>query len=105
MNRHLDRLPAKVRDAALTALRGPIAENPHRFDRPFVGGLAGPFSARRGEYRIIYSIDELAKLVLVHQVEHSASAYRRRLTRLYTRLYGRDGSHRGSVKDATRGWP
>ena len=76
--RHLNRLPAKVRDAALTALRGPIAEDPHRLGKPLVGDLAGLFSARRGDYRIIYSIDELAKLVLVHRVQHRASPYRRR---------------------------
>ncbi|MGH9098781.1 MAG: type II toxin-antitoxin system RelE family toxin [Acidimicrobiales bacterium] len=76
--RHLNQLPAKVRDAALTALRGPIAENPHRLGKPLVGDLAGLFSARRGDYRIIYSIDELTKLVLVHRVQHRASAYRRR---------------------------
>ena len=76
--RHLNQLPAKVRHAALTALRGPIAENPHRLGKPLVGDLAGLFSARRGDYRIIYSIDEIAKLVIVHRVQHRASAYRRR---------------------------
>ncbi|MGH8989223.1 MAG: type II toxin-antitoxin system RelE family toxin [Acidimicrobiales bacterium] len=76
--RHLNQLPAKVRDAALTALRGPIAENPHRLGKPLVGDLAGLFSARRGDYPIIYSIEELTKLELVHRVQHRASAYRRR---------------------------
>ena len=55
--RHLNQLPAKVRDAALVVLHGPLADNPHRLGKPLVGELAGLFSARRGDYRIIYSID------------------------------------------------
>ena len=76
--RHLNRLPAKIRDAALAALHGPIRENPHRLGRALVGELAGLFSARRGDYRIIYSIDDTAKIVIVHRIQHRASVYRRR---------------------------
>ncbi|MGH8995939.1 MAG: type II toxin-antitoxin system RelE family toxin [Acidimicrobiales bacterium] len=72
----LNRLPVKVRDAALTVLHGPIAENPHRLEKTLVGHLAGLLSARRGDYRIIYSIDDTAKIVLVHRVQHRGSVYR-----------------------------
>ena len=76
--RHLNRLPTKIRDAALAALHGPIRENPHRLGKALVGELAGLFSARRGDYRIIYSIDDTAKIVIVHRIQHRASVYRRR---------------------------
>lgn len=76
--RHLNRLPAKIRDAALAALHGPIRENPHRLGKALVGELAGLFSARRGDYRIIYSVDDTARIVIVHRIHHRASAYRRR---------------------------
>ena len=76
--RHLDRLPGKVRDAALAALHGPIRESPHRLGKQLVGELSGPFSARRGDYRIIYSIDDTARIVVVHRVQHRASVYRGR---------------------------
>lgn len=76
--RHLNRLPTKVRDAALSALHGPIAEDPRRLGKALVGELAGLFSVRRGDYRIIYSIDEAAKLLIVHRVQHRDSAYRPR---------------------------
>ena len=76
--RHLNRLPTKIRDAALAALRGPNSENPHRLGRALVGELAGLFSARRGDYRIIYSIDDTAKIVIVHRIQHRGSVYRRR---------------------------
>lgn len=75
---HLNQVPAKVRDAALAALQGVIAENPYRLGKPLVGQLAGLYSARRGDYRIIYSIDEGAKVVTVHRVQHRSSAYRSR---------------------------
>ncbi|MGH9102651.1 MAG: type II toxin-antitoxin system RelE family toxin [Acidimicrobiales bacterium] len=76
--RHLDRLPPKVRDAALAALHGPIGENPRQLGKALVGELAGLFSARRGDYRIIYSLDDAAKVVTVHRVQHRGSAYRPR---------------------------
>jgi mRNA interferase RelE/StbE len=75
--RHLNRLPAKIRAAVLAALHGPIRENPHRLGKVLVGELAGLFSARRGDYRIIYSIDDTAKIVIVHRIQHRASVYRR----------------------------
>jgi len=76
--RHLDRLPPKVRHAALAALHGPIRENPYRLGKPLVGELSGLFSARRGDYRIVYSIGEAAKVVVVHRVQHRGDVYRLR---------------------------
>jgi mRNA interferase RelE/StbE len=76
--RHLDRLPPKVRDAAISLVFGGLAANPHRVGRPLVGELAGLYSARRGDYRIVYEIDDDAKVVLVHRVQHRRAAYRRR---------------------------
>jgi mRNA interferase RelE/StbE len=75
--RNLDKLPTKVRDAALVALRGPVSENPRRLGKPLVAELDGLFSARRGDYRIIYSIDDEANVVIVHRIQHRRSAYRR----------------------------
>ncbi len=76
--RYLNRLPTKIRDAALATLHGPIRENPRRLGKSLVGELAGLFSARQGDYRIIYSIDDTAKIVIVHRIQHRASVYRRR---------------------------
>jgi mRNA interferase RelE/StbE len=76
--RHLNRLPEKIRDAARVALRGPISENPRRLGNALVGDLAGLFSARRGDYRIVYEIDEESKIVTVHRVQHRGTVYRSR---------------------------
>ena len=76
--RHLRRLPEKVRVAALETMLGPVCENPRQVGKPLVGKLAGLFSARRGDYRIIYEILEEEAAVVVHRVQHRGDVYRPR---------------------------
>ena len=76
--RHLNQLPEKVRDAAIQTILGPIAERPRRVGKPLVGELTGLYSARRGDYRVIYEIDDEHKVVIVHRVQHRRVAYRPR---------------------------
>lgn len=76
--RHLDRLPEKVRAAVIETILGSIAENPQRAGKPLRGELEGLYSARRGEFRVIYEIDEDAQIVLVHRAQHRGRVYRTR---------------------------
>lgn len=76
--RHLNRLPDKVRAAILEAIFGSIAENPQRAGKPLRGELEGLYSARRGEFRVIYEIDDSSRVIIVHRAHHRRSAYRRR---------------------------
>ena len=76
--RHLNRLPDKVRAAVVETIFGSIAENPQRAGKPLKGELEGLYSARRGEFRVIYEIDEVASVVIVHRAQHRRSSYRRR---------------------------
>lgn len=76
--RHLDRLPAKVRAAVIETVLGSIAENPQRAGKPLRGELDGLYSARRGEFRAIYEIDEATRVVLVHRAHHRRRVYRPR---------------------------
>ena len=76
--RHLNRLPNKVRTAVLETIFGSIAENPQPAGKALRGELEGLRSARRGEFRVIYEIDEDRQVVLVHRAQHRRSAYRRR---------------------------
>jgi len=76
--RHLNRLPEKVRTAVLETILGSIAENPRRAGKPLKGELEGLYSARRGEFRAIYEIEDATKVVLVHRAQHRGSVYRRR---------------------------
>jgi mRNA-degrading endonuclease RelE of RelBE toxin-antitoxin system len=74
---HLNRLPDKVRAAVLETILGSIAEDPERAGKPLRGELEGLYSARRGDSRVIYEIDEAPGVVLVHRARHPRSAYRR----------------------------
>lgn len=76
--RNLNRLPEKVRAAVIETILGTIAENPHRAGKPLRGELEGLYSARRGDFRIIYEIDDDAQIVLVHRAQHRGTAYRPR---------------------------
>jgi mRNA-degrading endonuclease RelE of RelBE toxin-antitoxin system len=76
--RPLTRLPEKVATAVVEFLYGSLAENPHRVGKPLKLGLAGMHSARRGDYRVIYRIDDDQRLVTVIAIEHRSDIYRPR---------------------------
>ena len=66
----------KVAAAALEAIQS-IAADPRRMGKPQHLELAGQWSARRGPYRIIYSIDDSNDTITVIAVAHRADVYRR----------------------------
>lgn len=76
--RHLNRLPEKVRAAALETILGPIASEPRRVGKALVGDLAGLYSARRGDYRVLYQIDERNRVVVILRIQHRRDVYRPR---------------------------
>jgi len=76
--RALGRLPEKIATAAVEFLYGSLAAAPHRVGKPLKLGLAGLHSARRGDYRVIYRIDDQHHLVTVLAIEHRSDVYRPR---------------------------
>ena len=76
--RALSRLPEKIGIAVVEFCYGSLSQNPHRAGKPLRLGLAGLLSARRGDYRIIYRIDDDLKRVEIVAIEHRADAYRPR---------------------------
>jgi len=74
----LSRLPEKAATAAVEFIYGSMAANPHRVGKPLRLGLAGLHSARRGDYRVIYRIDDRERRIDVVAIEHRADAYRPR---------------------------
>ncbi len=76
--RDLIRLPEKVATAAIEFLYEAVAANPHQTGAALRLGLEGLHSARRGDHRIIYAIDDEARTVRVVTIEHRADVYRRR---------------------------
>ena len=76
--RHLNRLPEKVRAAVIEAIFETIAKNPQRAGKTLRGELEGLYSARRGDFRVIYEIDEERTAIVVHPAQHRRSVYRDR---------------------------
>ena len=76
--RALTRLPEKAGTAVDEFLYGSLAENPHRAGKPLKLGLQGLRSARRGDYRVIYRIDDHLRQVTVVAIEHRSDIYRPR---------------------------
>jgi mRNA interferase RelE/StbE len=73
--RQIDRLPIAVAAAVIETIDA-IASNPRRLGKPLRFELSGRWSARRGPYRIIYSIDDATHTVSVLAVAHRADVYR-----------------------------
>lgn len=69
-------LPEAVAAACYAFLSGPLADNPHRVGKPLTGMYDGLHSARRGEYRVIYRIDDGIVVVVVVAIRHRHDAYR-----------------------------
>ncbi len=74
--RHLaELLPEAVAAACGEFLYGPLAEHPHRVGAPLRKPFEGYWRARRGEYRVRYTIDDSAKIVHVLDISHRRVAY------------------------------
>lgn len=71
-----EQLPEAVAAACLEFLYGPLAENPQRVGAPLRKPLAGYWRARRGEYRVRYTIEESNQTVQVLDISHRWDAYR-----------------------------
>lgn len=76
--RALGRLPGRVATAVVEFIYGPLAEQPHRVGRPLRFELEGKHSAHRGDYRVVYEIDEPGRRVVVLVIAHRADVYRPR---------------------------
>jgi mRNA interferase RelE/StbE len=72
-------LPATVAAAAIEFVTGPLLENPRRVGRPLGEELSGIYSARLArDWRVLYEIDEEKLAVVVLDIRHRATAYRKR---------------------------
>lgn len=76
--RSLVRLPEKVATACIEFIYGGLAENPPRVGRPLRFDLEGWDSARRGDFRVIYEIDDEVRTVTVVAIDHRRDVYRSR---------------------------
>ena len=68
-------LPESVAATVWQFVSGPLLDNPHRVGKPLRFELEGYYSARRGQYRVIYRIDEREVIVDVIKISHRGDAY------------------------------
>lgn len=73
-----DELPEAVSAAVIELLTGDLLREPGRVGKPLQRELAGRWGARRGSYRVMYTIDDEASVVTVLVAEHRRDVYRRR---------------------------
>jgi mRNA interferase RelE/StbE len=72
-------LPEDVAAAAVEFITGPLLQAPHRVGRPLRDTLSGFHSAGIGtQWRVLYRIDEAKHTVIVQDIQHRSTAYRRR---------------------------
>ncbi|MFZ4388148.1 MAG: type II toxin-antitoxin system RelE family toxin [Chthoniobacterales bacterium] len=69
-------MPEFIAAAAWEFIQGPLAENPRRVGKPLKGDLSGFWSARRGEYRVVYEINDDVVTVIILRIGHRRDIYR-----------------------------
>jgi mRNA interferase RelE/StbE len=68
-------LPEQIAAAVWEFVSGPLLDNPHRVGKALRFELEGFFSARRGQYRVIYRIVEDEVIVEVVKISHRSDSY------------------------------
>jgi mRNA interferase RelE/StbE len=69
-------LPGAVAAAAYEFITGPLLADPYRIGKRLLPPMDDRFSARRGTYRVIYRIDDKARVVTEVDVAHRRDVYR-----------------------------
>jgi mRNA interferase RelE/StbE len=69
-------LPEAVAAAAYEFMTGPLLREPYRVGKRLLPPLDDRLSARRGTYRIIYRVDDKARMVTVVDIGHRRDVYR-----------------------------
>jgi mRNA interferase RelE/StbE len=69
-------LPEAVATAAYEFITGPLLRDPYRIGKRLLPPMDDRFSACRGTYRVIYRIDDKARMVTAVDVAHRFDVYR-----------------------------
>lgn len=72
------RLPEKAAAAIVEFVTGVLADNPHRLSKPLTNELLGMRTARRGDYRVLFTLDVEEHILYVHRIEHRSDVYKPR---------------------------
>jgi mRNA-degrading endonuclease RelE of RelBE toxin-antitoxin system len=74
--RSLRIVPPRVAEPLVAFIFGGLAAAPKRRGKPLQRELAGRWGARRGDYRIVYRIDETTSTMYVLKIAGRADVYR-----------------------------
>ena len=69
-------LPEKVAAAAWNFIMGALRDNPQRVGKQLKDPLSPLYSARRGEYRVIYRILDDVLVIEIVTIAHRRDSYR-----------------------------
>jgi mRNA-degrading endonuclease RelE of RelBE toxin-antitoxin system len=72
------RLPGKIAGAIMTYVDGRLAADPRRLGKPLAGDLRALHTARNGDYRVLFRIDDDPPVIWIVHVDHRAHVYRPR---------------------------
>jgi len=73
--RDLDRLPQKIAQAIVEFAVYTLPDNPLRMSKPLLDDFDGLQSARRGDYRVLFYLEDPDRLIVV-RARHRRDAYR-----------------------------
>jgi mRNA-degrading endonuclease RelE of RelBE toxin-antitoxin system len=76
--RSLQAVPPRVAEPLVAFLFGGLAADPRRRGKPLQRELEGLWAARRGDFRIVYRLDEDTKTMHVLKIAHRGDVYRPR---------------------------
>jgi len=72
------RLPEKAAAAIVEFVTGVLADNPYSLSKPLTNELLGLRTARRGDYRVLFTLDVEERILYVHRIEHRSDVYKPR---------------------------
>ena len=72
------RLPEKAATAIVEFVTGALADIPRRLSKPLTNELLGLRTARRGDYRVLFTLDVEEHILYVHRIEHRSDVYKPR---------------------------
>lgn len=76
--RSLHSVPPRVAEPLVAFIFGSLASDPRRRGKPLQRELEGRSAARRGDYRIVYRLDEETKTMYALRIGHRSDVYRPR---------------------------
>lgn len=68
-------IPLNAAWAIFEFIHGPLSQDPGRVSKPLHDELEGFRGARRGEYRVVFRIDDEERVIRVVRVDHRSDIY------------------------------